>query len=84
MANSMKNSIKTIATYVYGAGFLGCVGIGIHQENMKIERAKQKGLNIKLEDYAYHSFGGAAIGIISGIIWPLTACGRIIVILTPK
>ena len=80
----MAQSITKIATYVYGTGVLGCIGIGIHQENMKLEHAKQKGINIKLEDYAMHSYGGAAIGMISGIMWPLTVVGRLMVIFTPK
>jgi len=80
----MAASLTKIATYVYGAGILGSIGIGIQQENMKIEQAKQKGVNIKFEDYAIHSFGGAAIGMISGIMWPLAVVGRLTVMFTPK
>jgi len=80
----MAQSIKKLATYVYGAGVLGCVGIGIHQENMKLEHAKQKGDDVKLQDYALNSYGGAAIGMISGIIWPLAVVGRLTVMFYPK
>ena len=80
----MAISLTKIAKYVYGTGVLGCVGIGINQENMKIEKAKQKRFDIKLEDYAYYSFVGAAIGMISGIMWPLAVVGRLTVKFTPK
>lgn len=80
----MAISLTKIATYVYGTGVLGCIGIGIHQENLKLEHAKQKGINIKFEEYAIHSFGGAGIGMISGIMWPLAVVGRLMVMFTPK
>jgi hypothetical protein len=37
----MTNSIKKIASYVYGAGILTNALLSIHDENLKIEYAKQ-------------------------------------------
>jgi hypothetical protein len=82
----MAKSIGKVASYIYGAGILANIGIGIHQENMELERVKQKNtnVNIKLENYAMYSFGGACLGMISGIMWPIAMFGRLSVILTPK
>ena len=82
----MTNSIKKIASYVYGAGILTNALLSIHDENLKIEYAKQKhkNINITVNDYALHSFGAACAGAVSGIMWPITVIGRLSVMIVPK
>ena len=80
----MSNSIKKIASYVYGAGILANALICIRNENLKLDNAKQNNIDITVVDYGFLNFGAACAGTVSGIMWPITVIGRLSVMIVPK
>ena len=67
------NNIKLIAGRVYGLGVGMSALNGVYQENKNLSGMRC----VDYYDYSMASICGACMGIWSGVIWPLTAIGRI-------
>ena len=74
----MKMNIARFGFFTYSAGFVSSIGIGIYDANKLIQNKKQKnGEQVGFLDYAAYSYLGACSGALFGLVWPLTAFGRL-------